>query len=125
MCCSFKNGVDYTIVWWIRATLEGRLAAATLGGSSKRVAVSKSSPQGSVLSPFLLCLVDDFTVRRNGGGMYTQGYAVNIYYSGGGDSQIRYTFGAKRLGYRLMPAKLGLLYSQREGNSLVSVQHTF
>jgi hypothetical protein len=32
MCAAlFKCGVDYTIVWWIRATLEDRLAAATLG----------------------------------------------------------------------------------------------
>ena len=33
----FKRGVDYTIIWWIRATLEGRLAAATLGRSSRSV----------------------------------------------------------------------------------------
>ena len=36
----FKQGVDYTIIQWIKATLEGHLAAATLGGFSKTVAVS-------------------------------------------------------------------------------------
>ena len=48
-----KHGVDYTIVQWIRATLEGRLAAATLGGSSRNVEVSRECPQEGVLSPFL------------------------------------------------------------------------
>ena len=68
MCCSFKNGVDYTIVRWIRATLDGRLVAATLGASSKRNAVSRSYPQGGVLSPLLLYLVVvDLTARLNGG----------------------------------------------------------
>ena len=49
MCAAhIKHGVDYTIIWWIRATLEGRLAAATLGGSSKIVEVSRGRPQGGV-----------------------------------------------------------------------------
>jgi hypothetical protein len=39
-----KHGVDYTIIRWIRATLEGRLAAATLGGSSRDVEVSRGCP---------------------------------------------------------------------------------
>ena len=40
MCAAlFKLGVDYTIIQWIRTTLEGRLAAATLGGFSKMIAV--------------------------------------------------------------------------------------
>jgi len=67
---SFKNTVDYTIVRWIKATLEGRLAAATLGESSKRVAVSRSSPQGGVWSPLLFCFVVDLTAKRNWGGIY-------------------------------------------------------
>jgi hypothetical protein len=40
MCAALiKHGDDYTTVRWIRATLEGRLAAATLGGSSSSVGV--------------------------------------------------------------------------------------
>jgi len=79
MCAAiFKHGVDYTIVRWIRATLEDRLAAATLSGFSKRVAVSRGCPQGGVLSPLLWCLVDDLITRLNGGGMCTHGYADDI-----------------------------------------------
>ena len=44
-----KHGVDYTIIRWIRVTLEGPLAAATLGGSSKSVEVCRGCPQGGVL----------------------------------------------------------------------------
>jgi len=36
----FKHGVDYTIIQWIAANLEDRLAVATLGGFSKKVVVS-------------------------------------------------------------------------------------
>jgi hypothetical protein len=75
----FKHGVDYTIVQRIRATLEGRLAAATLSGNSKGVAVSRGCPQGGVLSPLLWCLVDDLITRLNGGGIYTHGYADDIF----------------------------------------------
>jgi len=35
-----KHGVDYTIVRWIRTTLEGWLAMATLGGLSRSIRVS-------------------------------------------------------------------------------------
>jgi hypothetical protein len=63
-----KHRVDYTIVRWIRATLEGRLAAATLGRSSRNIEVSRGCPQGGVLSPFLWCLVvDNLTARLNRG----------------------------------------------------------
>jgi hypothetical protein len=41
-----KHGVDLTIVQWTRATLEGQLAAATLGGSTRGVTVSRGCPQG-------------------------------------------------------------------------------
>jgi hypothetical protein len=75
----FKHGVDYTIVRWIGATLEGCLVAAPLGGSSRDIEVSRGCPQGSVLSAFLLCLVvDDLIARLNRGGVYTQGYADDI-----------------------------------------------
>jgi len=46
-----KHGSEYTIVWWIRATLEGRMAVVTLGASSTRLTISRGCPQGGVLSP--------------------------------------------------------------------------
>jgi len=68
MCAAvFKHEIDYTILQWIRATREGRLAAATLSGFSKRVAVSRGYLQAGVLSPFLWCLVDDLITRLIGG----------------------------------------------------------
>jgi len=66
-----KDGVDYTIIGWTRATLEGRLPTATLGGSSRSVEVSKRCPKGGVLSPLLWCLVDELIARLIGGGVYT------------------------------------------------------
>ena len=80
MCAAlFKHGVDYTIIQWIRATLEGRMAAATLGGSSKSVVVFRGCPQGGVLSPLLWCLVvDDLIASLNGDGIHTQGYVDDI-----------------------------------------------
>ena len=67
MCTAFtRHGVDQTIVQWIRATLEGWLATAALGNVSRSVALSRSCPQGGVLSPILWCLVvDDLLVRLN------------------------------------------------------------
>ena len=63
MCAAiFKHEIDYTIVQWIRDTLEGRLASATLSGFSKRVKLSRVYLQGSVLSPLLWCLVDDLII---------------------------------------------------------------
>ena len=80
MCAAlFKHGVDYTIIWWIRATLEGCMAAVTLGGRFKNVAVFRRCPQGGVLSPLLWCLVaDDLIGRLNGDEIYTQGYVDDI-----------------------------------------------
>ena len=60
------------------------MAAATLGRSSKSVAVFSSCPTGDVLSPLLCCLViDDLIARLNGGGIYTQGYVDDMYSIGG------------------------------------------
>jgi hypothetical protein len=81
MCAAlFKCGVDHTIVRWIRATLEGRLVAATLGRSSRGVwGLSRGCPQGGVLLPLLWYLVvDDLIARCNVGGVYTQGYMDGI-----------------------------------------------
>jgi len=74
-----EGGVHYTIVQWIRATLEGRLTTVTLGGSSRSIEVSRGCPQGGVLLPLVRCLVVDALIARlNGGGVYTQGYAGDI-----------------------------------------------
>jgi hypothetical protein len=50
MCAALiKHGVKYTIIQWITANLEGRMAAATLGGSSKSVEVFGGCPQGGLI----------------------------------------------------------------------------
>jgi hypothetical protein len=60
MCTALtRHRVDPTTVRWIRGTLEGRLATATLGGFTRGVAVSRGCPQGGVLSPRLWSLVVD------------------------------------------------------------------
>jgi len=47
MCSALtRHKVDQTIVRWIRATPEGRLATAAFGGVSRSVAVSRGCPQG-------------------------------------------------------------------------------
>jgi hypothetical protein len=74
-----RHGSEYTIVWWIRATLEGCMAIATLNGSSVGLTISRGCPQGGVLSPLLWCLVvDDLLTRLSGGGVFIQGYADDI-----------------------------------------------
>ena len=80
MCAALAgHGVDYTIVRWIRATLEGRRAMATLGGFSRSIAVSRGCPQGGVLSPLLWCLVvNKLLARLNEGGVYSQGCVDDI-----------------------------------------------
>ena len=81
MCAAVaRHGVDHTIVRWIRATLKGWLATATLGGFSRSVMVSRGCPQGGV-SPLLWCLVvTELLARLNEGGVYSQGYADNIFH---------------------------------------------
>jgi len=80
MCSALtRHGVDQTIVRWIRATLEGRLAMAALEDVSRSVAVSRGCPQGGVLSPLLWCLVlNELLIRVNEGSVYAQGYADDI-----------------------------------------------
>jgi len=47
MCAALvSHRVDHTIVRCIRATLEGRLSAATLNGFSLRITVSSGCPPG-------------------------------------------------------------------------------
>jgi hypothetical protein len=74
-----KHWVNYTIIQWIRAVLEGQLATVTLGEFSRIVEVSIGCPQGGVLSPLLWCLVDELISRLNRGGVYTQGYTDDIW----------------------------------------------
>jgi len=58
MCAALaSHGVVLTISRWIRATMEGLQATATLGETSVRVVVSRGCPPGGVLSPLLWCLV--------------------------------------------------------------------
>ena len=74
-----RHGVDHTIVRWIRATLEGRMATVTLGGLTRSVAVSRGCPQGGVLSPLPWCLVvNELLARLNEGSVYSQGYVDDI-----------------------------------------------
>jgi Reverse transcriptase (RNA-dependent DNA polymerase). len=84
-----KHRVDYTIVRWIRTTLGGRLAMATLGGSTCGIEVSSDCPQRVVLSLLLWCLVvDDLIARLSGYGVYTQDTRTFVFY-GWGNSRIR------------------------------------
>jgi hypothetical protein len=80
MCMALaRHGVDHIIVRWVKATLEGRRAIATLGSLSRSVAVSRGCLQEGVLSPLLWCLVvDELLARLSGGGVYAQGYAGDI-----------------------------------------------
>ena len=74
MCSALtRHGVDQTVVRWIRATLEDRLATTAFGGVSRGVVVSRSCHQGD-LSPLLLCLVvSELLVRLNVWSVYPQG----------------------------------------------------
>jgi hypothetical protein len=73
-----KHGSKHIIVRWIRATLEGRVAVTTLGGSP----VSRhyhGLPQGGVSSPLLWCLVvDDLLTRLSRSWIFIQGYADDM-----------------------------------------------
>jgi hypothetical protein len=74
-----RHGSEYTIVRWIRTTLEGRVAVATLNGTSVGLAIYRGCPQGGVLSPLLWCLVvNDLLTRLSGGGVLIQGHADDM-----------------------------------------------
>ena len=79
-----RHGSDYTIVWWIRTTLEGHVAVVTLNGFSVGLAISRGFPQGGVLSPLLWGLVmDDLLARLSGSEVFIQGYADDMSFCGG------------------------------------------
>ena len=66
-----RHGSEYTIVRWIKVTLEGRVAVATLNEISLRFAISRGCPQGGVLSPLLWCLVVNYLITRlSGSGVF-------------------------------------------------------
>jgi len=74
-----RHGSEYTIVRWIKANLEGRMAVATLNEISLRFTISRGCPQGGVLLPLLWCLVvNDLLTRLSGGGIFIQGYTDDI-----------------------------------------------
>jgi hypothetical protein len=74
-----RHGSEYIIVRWIKATLEGHVAVATLNEISMRFAIQRGCPQGGVLSPLLWCLVvNDLLTRLSGGGVFIQGYADDM-----------------------------------------------
>ena len=58
-----RHDGEYTIMRCIRATLEGRVAVATLNEYSLKFAISRGCTQGGLLSPLLWCLVVDDQVR--------------------------------------------------------------
>jgi len=69
-----RHGSDYTIMRWIKATLEGRVAVVTLKGFSVRLVIFRGCPQRDVLSPFLWCLVvDDLLAGLSVSGVFIQG----------------------------------------------------
>jgi len=50
-----RHGVDQSVVRWIRATLEGRLATADFGGVSMGVAVPRDCPRREgVMTPLMV-----------------------------------------------------------------------
>jgi len=74
-----RHGSEYTILRWIKATLEGCVAVETLNKISLRFAISRGCPQGGVLSPLLWCLVvNDLITRLSGSGIFIQGYTDDI-----------------------------------------------
>jgi len=74
-----RHRSEYTIMWWIRATLEGRVVVANLSRTSVRLAISRGCPQVGVLLLLLWCLVvNDLLTRLNGGGIFVQGCADDI-----------------------------------------------
>jgi len=79
-----KHSSEYTMVGWIRATLEGRMAVGTLGVLYLMLAMSRGYPQGGVLSPLLWCLVvDDLLAKLSGSVDFIQGYADDMSSRGG------------------------------------------
>lgn len=74
-----RHGVDETCRRWIRSTLHGRKAQASLFGETLRVTATRGTAQGGAISPCLWNLVvDELLVELNNKGFYAQGYADDI-----------------------------------------------
>ena len=131
MCAALaRHGVGHTIIQWIRATLEGWLSMVIFGGFSRDVAMIRGCPKGRVLSPLLWCfVVNDLLARLNEGGVYSQGYADDIWLLAGGKIP-KYSYQGSYSGpfiplncsvassvCRLILTNLGLLHSPEKGNS--------
>ena len=125
MCAALvRHRVHYTNVRWVKATMEGWQAIATLDSLPRSGAVSRGCPQGGVLSPLLWCLVDRLLGRLSGGGVYAQGHADDMSPSGGKIPKYGISVhlmgpfhrGAARSVCQLILTKLGSLLSREEGN---------
>jgi hypothetical protein len=122
-----RHGSKYTIVRWIRATLEGRVAVTTLDGLSVGLTISRDCPQGGVLSPLLCCpVVDDLLARLSGSGVFILGYTDDIWLL----VVVKFpntvsAFGATRSDCQSILIRLDSLYLPGQGNSRGSLNHTF
>ena len=131
-----RHGGDYTLVWWIRATLEGHVAVVTLNGSSVGLVISRGCPQVGVLSPLLWCLVVDDLLARLSGGVFIQGYAGDICFLAVGkfpntvsglmqSALSTVETWCNKVGLSVNPDRLGSLHLPEKGNSRGSLNHKF
>jgi ribonuclease HI len=76
----YRKGVDANTCKWVKSMLTERNITMTLGNESISIKVEKGTPQGSVISPLLWCLVvDELIIELNHlPGIYAQGYADDI-----------------------------------------------
>jgi len=130
-----SHGTEYTIVWWIRATMDGRVAVATLDGLSVWLAIYRCCSQRGVMLPLLWCLVvDDLLARFSEGGVFVQGYTDTHVFSRWVNSQTRYQdscnglfqpqgYGGTRSDSRSIPMSLDSFHIPGKGNSRGSLNH--
>jgi hypothetical protein len=130
-----RHGSEHTIVRWIRATLEGRVAVAALGGTSMGLTISRGCPQGGVLSPLLWCLVvNDLLARLSGSGIFVQAYADDLCFLAVGkfpnavSGLMQWALSTvetwcDEVGLSVNPYKMGSLHSPEKENSRDSLNH--
>jgi hypothetical protein len=135
MCDAFvRYGSDHNIVRWIRATLDGRVAVASLNGSM-RIAISGGLPAEGVLSPILWCLlVDGLLARLSGNGVFIEGYADDMCLLAVGKlpnmvsglvhwALLTVEKWCNEVGLSVNPDKTGLVAFTGKGNSGVYLSH--
>ena len=138
MCIAVvRHSSANTIVRWIRATLEGRVAVANLNEFSLRFVISRGCPQGGVLSPLLWCLVvDGLITRLSGSGVFIQGYADDTCLLAVGKfpqhgirthamGPFNRRYGATRSDCQLIQIRLGSLLLPERENFSGSLNHSF